>query len=169
MMDQLDDLIVPDPGAGMERQHVGTAFGNRCLDRRLHVADRCRVVGSLQIVALPIVGNRGRDLPTQPADHVRVGIVFDVVYKTAVARHVFVEPVPAVLFEDHVAGQSASAGVKSMKTEESIRVKLPAGVVRLKISAKKRGLIEFIESQQGIRNAASSLFGISDNRSMHSS
>ena len=45
-------------------------------------------------------------------------------------------------------------------TEESMVRNWPAALVRLKSSAKKRGLALFMESQQGIRNATGRLPGI---------
>jgi len=56
-----------------------------------------------------------------------------------------------------------------MKTDESIRTKFPWGVTRLKISVKKRGLIEFIESQQGMRKATGRVTGLGQSRSMQRS
>ncbi len=50
-------------------------------------------------------------------------------------------------------------------TELSIDSASPPGVVRLKISAKNRGLGEFIESQHGMRNATARLPGTSSIRS----
>ena len=46
-----------------------------------------------------------------------------------------------------------------LKTELSIARKFPAGVRRLKISAKKRGLTVFSESQQGMRKATGPVAG----------
>ena len=59
-----------------------------------------------------------------------------------------------------------SSGVKRLKTDESARRKFPASVVLCMISAKKRGLTEFCESQQGMRKATGSVFGMVKSRSM---
>ena len=50
--------------------------------------------------------------------------------------------------------------MNSMNTEVSMVRKCPSGVVLLKISAKNRGLTEFIESQQGMRKATGPPLGI---------
>ena len=63
------------------------------------------------------------------------------------------------------ASEGLSA-VKARKTDELTRRKLPAGVVLPNSSVKNRGLTEFIESQQGMRNATVRPPGILANRSM---
>ena len=60
----------------------------------------------------------------------------------------------------YFAKRSPSFPLGRTKTDESIESIFPFSLVRLKISAKKRGLAEFIESQQGMRNATGLLFGM---------
>src|SRR5436190_912013 len=57
-------------------------------------------------------------------------------------------------------GNAESPADKMFITDESASRKWPAGVVRLKISAKSRGLGLLIESQQGVRKATGRLPGI---------
>src|SRR5258705_8624005 len=62
-------------------------------------------------------------------------------------------------------GSEVSLVVSTTMTLESMPRKFPCGEVRLKISAKKRGEGEFIESQQGMRKATGLLPGMEFNRS----
>src|SRR6185312_15841759 len=65
-------------------------------------------------------------------------------------------------------GRAGSSEVQTWNTEESIARWRPSLLVLLKISAKKRGLTVFCESQQGIRNATGRLPGILLRRSTQS-
>ena len=56
-----------------------------------------------------------------------------------------------------------------MNTDESTRRKCPAAVVLPNSSVKNRGPTEFIESQQGMRNASAGPPGILASKSMASS
>src|SRR2546426_5504473 len=62
-------------------------------------------------------------------------------------------------------GSPGSLVVKIMATDESIRRNCPAELVRLKISANKRGLALLIESQHGVRKATGTLLEIWFNKS----
>src|SRR5438045_7277656 len=64
-------------------------------------------------------------------------------------------------------GSDVSFVVRITITLESMLRKFPCGDVRLKISAKKRGDGEFIESQHGILNAKGLLPGIELIKSTH--
>ncbi len=57
--------------------------------------------------------------------------------------------------------------MKTLNTELSIVRYFPLAVVLLKISAQKRGLGVFSESQHGMRNATGFVFGIACIRSTH--
>ena len=72
-------------------------------------------------------------------------------------------------FPTSSAGNCLSFSLNHTNIDESLCRNEPRGVVWLKISAKKRGLSEFIESQHGMRKHTGSMFGMPLSRSMQSS
>ena len=154
IIDQFDDLIVTDPAVWMKTQREQALLDNGRVDGRFEVADGVRVAFSVQVLRIPVAGHQAGDLPATPADHIGIGVVLNVVRHRAIGRNVLAELLSTVLIDtSNSRGRAGSSGVNSMNTEVSMARKWPSGVVLLKISAKNRGLTEFMESQQGMRNA----------------
>ena len=110
MIDQLDDLVVADPAVGMEDQREDTPFDHRSINGRLEVLDGLRVADAMKILCIPVAGHQAGDLPAQPPDDVRIGIVLDQVGESTIGRHVLAEPLLAVVVEDQFPRQVGIVG-----------------------------------------------------------
>ena len=105
VLDELDHLVVADPSARVMGKCEHPLLDHGCVDGRFHVADRDRAVRPVEVVALPVVGDRRGHLPAEPPDHVGIGIVVHVVDEVPVTRHVLVESLTPVLLNHQLAGQ----------------------------------------------------------------
>ena len=64
MIDHFDHLIITNPIVRMKNDICNALLNKSRIDNCLHVVDSFGVLGLMQIVALPIVGNCNGKLPT---------------------------------------------------------------------------------------------------------
>ena len=79
IVDQVNDLIVPNPSVGMEDEVEHPFFYHGSIEGGFHVGHGYRIVGLVQVLSLPVAGNHARELPAPFPNDVRVRVVFDCV------------------------------------------------------------------------------------------
>ncbi len=92
VIDEFNDLGVGDPAVRMEAECIDALLRCGGIDGRFHVANSLWIGWASQVLADAIVRHNRRDLPAEPCDDVRIGIVLDHVHETPLLENVLREP-----------------------------------------------------------------------------
>src|SRR5262249_22062582 len=142
VIDQLDDLGGGAPGVGVEDEVEAALLADGGAQASLPVAQQARAGVAVQGLPLPVAGRGTGELPAQPADDVRVGVILDEVDERLAAGVILAEALPAVL-EHQVAGQFGVVGGEQVEDGGVEGEEVPLGralVENLGVEARAGGV-----------------------------
>ncbi len=104
VINQFHNLLAANPAMGMKDQIHRPLLDNGRIESSFPVRDCRGIIGTVQMLRVPITGHQAREFPTKFSHDVRVGIIFDEGGESR-ERDVFAKSLPPSAIENQLARQ----------------------------------------------------------------